>query len=189
MSFMWHDTPYFDWLDRTVFAWQDYISTEITLSDIIREANIRDSLKRYFVNSLYIDEGVELTFDKYLSTPNVRSKAIDRWVSINFGQMVLDMSLLSSLTLDIFCCTRSDGESFDLARLRDQAYEYLTDNTRIDGMARIPFYRSRADGAWTLLNGGFVIVKSISESEQFEADDGTKYKILSVTLQFGAKVS
>ena len=159
--------------------------TDMALDDTSKESNVRDSIKRYFVTSLYDAEGVELTFDKYIATPNVRTKAVDRWVSINFGGM--EMSVLSSLMLNIFCCTRSDGEGFKLAQLRDKVFKYLTDNTQTDGMARIPFYRSRADGAWTLLDGGFV-VSDVIESQQFEADDGTKYKVLTATLRFSSKV-
>lgn len=155
------------------------------LDSTAKESNIRDSIKKYWVDSLYTAEGVELTFDRYLSTPNVRTKATDRWVSINFGGM--DMSVMSTLMLNIFCCTRSDGEGFKLAQLRDKVFKYLKDSTMTDGMARISFYRSRADGAWTLLDGGFVVTDVI-ESQQFEADDGTKYKILTVTLRFSSKV-
>ena len=155
------------------------------LDDTAKESNVRDSLKKYFVDSLYTGENVELTFDKYLSTPNVRGKAVDRWVSVNFGSM--DMGYMGSHILNIFCCTRSDGEGFKLAQLRDKVFKYLSDNTQTDGMARIPFYRSRADGAWTLLDGGFV-VQDVIESQQFEADDGTKYKVLTANLRFSSKV-
>jgi len=155
------------------------------LDSTAKESNIRDSLKKYFVDSLYTAEGVQVTFDRYLSTPNVQSKAVDRWVSINFGGM--ELSELSSHMINIYCCARKDGEGFKLAQLRDKVYKYLTDNTMPDGMARIAFYRSRADGNWTQLDGGF-IVTDVIESQQFEADDGTKYKILTVNLRFSSKV-
>jgi len=150
-----------------------------------KEANVRDSIKKYFVDSLHTGESVHLSFDKYLSTPDIRSKSVDRWVTVNFGEMHMDV--MGSHMLNIFCCTRSDGEGFKLAQLRDKVYKYLVDNTKTDGMARIPFYRSRADGNWTLLDGGF-IVQSVIESQQFEADDGTKYKVLTANLRFSSKV-
>jgi len=150
-----------------------------------KEANVRDSIKKYFVDSLHTGESVHLSFDKYLSTPDIRSKSVDRWVTVNFGEMHMDV--MGSHMLNIFCCTRSDGEGFKLAQLRDKVYKYLVDNTKTDGMARIPFYRSRADGNWTLLGGGF-IVRSVIESQQFEADDGTKYKVLTANLRFSSKV-
>jgi hypothetical protein len=157
----------------------------MTLDDTGKESNVRDSIKKYFVDSIYTTEGVQITFDKYLSTPNVQGKAVDRWVSVNFGEM--EMGYLSSHMLNIFCCTRADGEGFKLAQLRDKVFKYLTDNSQTDGMARFAFYRSRADGAWTQLDGGF-IVQDVIESQQFEAEDGTKYKILTARLRFSSKV-
>ena len=156
----------------------------MSLDDTAKESNLRDSLKKYFVDSLYTAEGQQITFDKYLTTPNIQGKAVDRWVSINFGG--LDMSVLSSYPLNIYCCTRADGEGFKLAQLRDKVYKYLTDNTQTDGMARITFYRSRADGNWTAI--GYILVQDVIESQQFEADDGTKYKILTARLRFSSKV-
>ena len=157
----------------------------MALDDTAKEANIRDSIKKYWVDSLHTGEGVNVTFDRYLATPNVQGHAVDRWVSINFGPMQL--SELSSHDLNIYCCTRADGEGFKLAQLRDKVYKYLTDNTQTDGMARFTLYRSRASGSWTALAGGF-IVQDVIESQQFEADDGTKYKILTVKLRFSSKV-
>ena len=151
-----------------------------------KEANVRDSIKKYFVDSLSTTEGLNVSFDRYLSTPDIRSKATDRWVTVNFGP--LNMDVMGSHMLNIYCCTRSDGEGFKLAQLRDKVYKYLVDNTKTDGMARIAFYRSRADGNWTLLDGGFVVQHPVIESQQYEADDGTKFKILTVTLRFSSKV-
>jgi hypothetical protein len=106
-------------------------------------------------------------------------------VSINFGEM--NLSELSTHILEVYCCTRKDGEGFKLDQLRDKVYKYLTDNTKTDGMARVPFYRSRATGAWTLLSGG-MIVQDVMESRQFDAEDGTKFKILTVIIRFSSKV-
>ena len=157
----------------------------MSLDDTAKESNIRDSIKRYLIDSIYTAEGVQLTFDKYLSTPSIQGHQVDKWVSINFGD--LHLSELSTHDLQLICCTRSDGEGFKLAQLRDKVYSLLTDNTQTDGMARFAFYRSRASGAWTQLDGGFIVQK-VMESRQFEADDGTKYKILTVRLRFSSKV-
>lgn len=156
----------------------------MTLADSAKESNIRDSIKKYFVDTLYKGDGVPLTFDRYISTPNVQGKAIDRWVSINFGDMFL--SDMSTHIVEIYCCTRKDGEGFKLAQLRDKVYAHLTDNTMTDGMAGVPFYRSRATGAWTVI--GSMVVQDVMESRQFEAEDGTKFKILTTRLRFSSKV-
>ena len=97
------------------------------LADSAKESNIRDSIKRYWIDNLYTTEGVQLTFDRYLSTPSIQGHTVDKWVSINFGEM--ELSSLSTHMLNIYCCTRSDGEGFKLAQLRDKTYKYLTDAT------------------------------------------------------------
>lgn len=155
------------------------------LDSTAKESNIIDSIKKHFTDSLETTEGLHITFDKYLSTPNIQGKSVDRWVSINVLNM--ELSELSSLDLEIFCCTRADSEGFKRAQLRDKVFKYLTDNTKTDGMARIAFYRSRADGNWTLLNGGFVIQQPIHETG-FTMEDGTKVKHLIPRLRFSSKV-
>jgi len=155
-----------------------------SLDDSAKESNIRDSIKRFFIDNTYKIDGIHLTFDKYISTPNVQGKAVDRWVSINFGAMSL--SEMSTHILEIYCCTRKDGEGFKLTQLRDKVFARLTDNTMTDGMAAFTFYRSRATGAWTPI--GSIIIQDIMESGQFEAEDGTKFKILTTRLRFSSKV-
>ncbi len=158
----------------------------MTLDPTARLANVKDSLKKYFVDSLYTGEEIPLTFDKGLSTPpTLQGTAVNQWVSINFG--LLDMETLSTLLLNIFCCTRGDAEGFRLAQLRDKVMGYLTDTDQSDGMRRIAFYRSRASGAWTLLAGGFM-VQDVTESGELEAPDETKYRILTAKLRFASKI-
>jgi hypothetical protein len=157
----------------------------MSLDPTARESNIRDSIKKYFVDNLYSTEGIDLTFDKSLSTPPVtQGISVNRWVSVKFGQMSFDS--FSEVYLDIACCTRQDAEGYRLAQLRDTVMGYLTDTSPSDGMRRIPFYRSRATGAWTLL--GALLVQNVSESMQMELEDETKYKVLTVRLRFASKV-
>jgi predicted ester cyclase len=63
---------------------------------------------------------------------------------------------------------------------------YLSDVTRTDSFARIPFYRSYENQAWELL--GAFVVTDVQESGQLMASDGTKYKILSVKLRTASKI-
>lgn len=157
----------------------------MALDPTARLANVKDSLKKYFVDSLHTGEGIALTFDKSLSTPKLQGISVNQWVSINFG--LVEMETLSTLLLNIYCCTRSDAEGFRLCQLRDKVMGYLTDTEQSDGMQRIPFYRSRASGNWTLLAGGFV-VQEVTESGELEAPDETKYRILTVKLRFASKI-
>jgi len=157
----------------------------MALDPSARESNVRDSIKKYFVDNLYRIEAVEITFDTMLDTPKVQNpnSPIDKWVSINFGSFNFDN--MSDHELSIFCCVRKDPEGFVLTQLRDKVVGYLTDSTKTDGLARIPFYRSYADRAWELL--GALLVYIETETGQMVAPDGTKFKMIPVTLKWGAK--
>jgi len=154
----------------------------MTLDSTARQSNIMDSIKKYFVDNL----SYSLTFDKALSAPNIRGKLVDRWVSFVLGDM--ELGHMSSIYLDIYCCTRQDNEYFKLAQVRDTVYDLLidVDANKTDTMARIPFYASHPTDSWTLL--GTLLVQEIIESSNLEADDETKFKILHVRLRTASKV-
>ena len=158
----------------------------MSLDPTAREANIRDSVKKYFVDNIARTEGLGLTFDRSLAEPVIQGDTggVDKWVSINYGY--LDPDALASMMLTIYCCTRSDAEGFKLAQLRDKVMGYLTDTTQTDGMRRITFYRSYESQAWDVI--GALLVQLDPESDQFEAEDGTKYKMLNVRLRWAAKI-
>jgi hypothetical protein len=96
------------------------------------------------------------------------------------------MGVMSDFDLIIYVCTRQDSEGFKLAQLRDTVVGLLSDTTQTDGMKRIPFYKSYAQQAWELI--GALLVTDITESPQYEADDETKYKMLTVNLRWSAKI-
>lgn len=157
----------------------------MSLDPTARETNVRDSIKKFFIDNLHKIEGIKLLFDVKLSDPYLHDKQITRWVTIQFGSML--MGSLSTLTLNLYLSTRGDPEWFRLAQLRDTVMGYITDSTQTDGMKRIPLYRSSASEAWTLQNGGFV-VQDIIEGAQFELLDGTKCKQVSVILKWAARI-
>lgn len=158
----------------------------MALDPTAREANIRDSIKKFFVDNIFRIEGYQLTFDRGLNRPILQGtpSEVEKWVSVNFGAM--DRGDLSEHFLQVYCCTRKDNEGFKLAQLSDTVMGYLSDTNQTDGMKRIDFYRSFQDQSWTLL--GALVVQEVMESEQFEADDETKYKILTVRLRWSAKI-
>lgn len=156
----------------------------MSLDSTARSANIRDSIKKYFVTNLSTTEGLFLSFDTSLSTPNIQGTAVDKWVMIRFGD--LDRKFGSHI-LNVYCCTRKDSEGFKLCQLTDKVMGYLTDATQTDGMARIPLYRSSATESWTLLDGGFVVIVE-GESSQYESEDDTKFVIINIRLRWGAKI-
>lgn len=160
----------------------------MALDPTSREANVRDSLKKYFIDSLVTTEGLKLSFDKSMARPKIQGQPVEveKWVIVNFGY--LDRGTMSEHQIDVVTCSRKDNEGFKLAQLGDTVMGYLTDSTQTDGMRRITFYRSStaASADWPVLGG--ILITDIAESPQMDADDETKFKIFTVTLKFASKV-
>lgn len=156
----------------------------MALDPTAREANVRDSIKKWAIDNIETTEGITCTFDKALNTPNVQGHSVTKWVSFNIGPM--DRGYMSVLNLMIYCCTRQDSEGFILAQTVDKVLGYLDGSSYSDGMGRIPFYRSRSVGAWTLLSN--LLVEDFTESGEMLAPDETKFKIISVRLRFASKI-
>jgi len=157
----------------------------MALDPTAREANVRDSLKKYFVDTFH--PTYQLTFDRGMATPRIQGNLeldIDKWIAVNFGP--LDRGDMGEHWLRIYCCTRRDNEGFKLAQLGDAVMGALSDTSQTDGMRRIDLYRSYQSQAWELI--GALLVQEILESEQYEAEDETKYKILNVRLRWSAKI-
>jgi hypothetical protein len=149
-----------------------------------REANLRDSIKKYFIDSLFTTEHIPVSFDIFVTSPKIQGKSVDRWVSLAIGDKELDT--LSSCMLEVYCCTRKDPENFRLSQLRDTVMSYLLPDTDDETYKRIPFYRSAASGAWTLL--GALMITNIYEGMDMIAEDQTKFKTLYVQLRYVAKL-
>lgn len=158
----------------------------MSLDPTARSTNVKDSIKRFFVDNLFRSEGRKITFDKALSAPRIQGNVpANEWISIKMG--ALTREVLSTQHLTVYCCTRQDPEGYKLAQLVDTVMGYLTDSTMTDGMKRIPFYRSYASQDWELL-GALIVQDPVEESEEMEASDETKFKILTVILRFASKV-
>lgn len=155
----------------------------MSLDPTAREANVRDSIKKWAIDNIQTIEGITCTFDKGLSTPNIQGHDVTKWVAFHLGGM--DRGYLSEALLEIYCCTRQDSEGFVLAQTVDKVLGYLDGTSYADGMGRIPFYRSRADGAWTLL--GNLVVQDVYETGSLLAPDETKFKMITVRLRFASK--
>ncbi|MHA2047150.1 MAG: hypothetical protein ACW99G_20350, partial [Candidatus Thorarchaeota archaeon] len=152
----------------------------MALDPTAREANVWDSIKKYFIDGL----SYQVSFDKALSAPDLQGKTVDRWVSFVLDEMV--MGDLSTILLSIYCCTRQDNEWHKLSQVRDTVYDLLIDTTKTDTMRRIPFYASHPTNPWTLI--GTLLVDEITESSRMEAEDETKFKILHIRLRTASKV-
>ena len=157
----------------------------MALDPTARESNFRDGIKKYFSDNIETTEGIPLSFDKALATPDLQGKTVHTWVNVLFDG--IHLGTMSEIGLRIFCCTRQDNEGFKLAQLRDKVMGYLVnDGTVPDGMVRITLYRSYANQAWVDI--GALIVQDHFESAQLEAPDETKYKIITVRLRTPSKM-
>jgi len=153
----------------------------MALDPTARKANVKDSIKKYFIDTVQTIEGVPVSFDTSARTPKLtgQPKEVLQWVGIDLGSF--SISDWTEFYIMIFCCTRKDYEGFKLAQLRDKVVGYLTANS-----GSIPFYRSYSDQAWTLLGG--MTVLNVLESEEMQAPDETKYVMLTCRIGFVSKL-
>ncbi len=152
----------------------------MALDPTARLANVKDSLKKYFIDNLYTDAGISVSFDKGLSVPDLQGTAVTRWVVIMTG--AIELGNFSTLNLPIYCCTRKDPEGFRLAQLRDKLIELLTDPTDIK---RITLYRSYENKPWEEI--GKFLVTQLLETPDFDGPDETKYRMITVVLRWATK--
>lgn len=151
-----------------------------------KESNFRDSVKKFFVDALYKIENVEITFDRTLSTPKVQGNEVEKWYNILFGSF--NPNTFGDGEVTIFCCAKKDSEGFKIAQLRDKVMKYLTDTDQTDCAKRVILYRSSATEAWTSIGTMIIDVPENAESSQMEAEDGTKFKTITVRFRWAAKM-
>ena len=151
----------------------------MTLDATAKESNLKSSLTKYFVDTLETAGGYHLMFDTGLSTPDLSRKKVDRWFVVAIGDS--QVSGLSSVNLDIFCCTRRDPEGVSLSAMSDVAFDAVTDTAQPDGRRRIVLYDNLSSSV------GALLVQKIIKSKEMEGPEGTKFKILTCNLQWVAK--
>jgi hypothetical protein len=159
----------------------------MTLDATARLANVKDSLKKYFIDTIQTGKSIDVLFDKSLSAPDLQSITTHKWISILLGET--QIKLLSDILVMVYCCTRKDNEGFKLLQLRDTIFEALSvdPTTDVDNFKRIPFYRSMPKPTpWVLI--GSLLVQDIIESEDMIAPDETKYRIMTVRLRTPSQV-
>lgn len=154
------------------------------LDETAKLSNIVRSVKKYFVDSLYTVESIQLDFDKsYQDVYAALGDLVNQWVIIAFD--FSNMDTLASFDLTFFLYSRKDPEAVNLFVLRDKVMAYLIDTTQTDGLARITLY----DAAWTTVGAAVIVLPAgRHESNNFVAEDGTKFRYISATLHWGAKV-
>ncbi len=157
------------------------------LDPLARESNYKDSLKKFFIDNLSVNEGIPVTFDKMLNFPDVfqesfqmRDERVDKWISVISGG-ILEQTPFITAYPSIFICSRRDPEGFKLAQVRDHVRGYL------EVSRKIAFYRSySAPIEWDFLTN--MTVYHRGESSQLTTKDGTKFKRMSVILKWAATI-
>lgn len=157
----------------------------MALDPTAREANYKDSIKKYVVDNLSTIENIPISFDPSLATPRVpNNPELKSWINFRFGDLYRDD--LSRAVLEVRPSTRGDNEGFKLAQLCDKIIGYFT-TTDGDGIKRITFYRSYPSPTpWEVIGG--IVVQDIIESGVYRAEDETTYKVINIVLRFASKI-
>jgi len=151
------------------------------LDATVRESNVWDSVRKFFVDNIAKGSAIPLGFDKGISPPKVSgNNQVEKWVNVESGQITSDT--VSEYYFRVICCTRKDNAGFKLTQLRDTVMGYLKPSGA-EGV--IQLYQTREGGAPTLVGGMLVDVGS--ESEKLEASNEVKYKVIPIILRWGAK--
>lgn len=153
------------------------------LDETAKLSNIVRSIKKYFVDSLFTTESIQLDFDKsYQDVYAALPGRVDQWVIIALNPSAMDSLAVFDFT--IFMYSRKDPEAVDLFVLRDTVMSYLIDTTQTDGLARVNLY----DAAWGLIGASVIILPAgRHESDNYVAKDGTKFRYIQASLCWGAK--
>lgn len=147
------------------------------------EANVVNSVKKFFTDTLVTIEKLQVSFDKSLEAPLLNGVAVTDWVSVQFGQFIGDKLALQ--IIQIFCCTRQDNEGYRLTQLRDKVVAYLRDETKTDASGRIDLYRTNVS-PWVKVGG--MLILTDPESGRIEGPDQTKFKVIPIRLRWGMKI-
>ena len=152
----------------------------MALDHTTRESSFRDSIKKFFVDNLFTTEGIDVTFDKTLSSPKIQGQPhqVKKWVAIQFSDFDTNEGV-SEAEIIVIPCTRQDSEGYQLTHLRDRVMGYLTDP------GTITLYRTYPKPITVI--GGMKVEVGV-ESQQLDAEDGTKFKRIPVVLRWGSKL-
>jgi hypothetical protein len=153
----------------------------VALDPTSREANFRNSLKKYLVDNLVTVESLTVTFDASLASPDLQDTSVTEWIQVHIGPM--DPDNLMKADVIFVPCTREDAEGYRLAQLRDIVVGYLRGNG--GGMISIPFYNTGVT-PWVKVGGMVPILEP--DSREFTATDGTKFKFINVRMAWGARI-
>jgi len=149
------------------------------LDPTLQEKLLKLSIRTYFVDNIETALGKLVFFDRTYFIPKVANVEATEWIMFHFGK--IDIDILSRCMLQIYCFARKDADGELLSGLVDLVKETLFDHDATDGLKKIPYL----DGNGNVVTGIVPIVQTILEEDM--GADGTKFKIISVRLNWGTK--
>lgn len=149
------------------------------LDPTLQETLLKRSVRKYFVDNIATAKGKLVFFDRTYFIPKVGTADATDWFMFHFGK--IDIDILSRCVLQIYCFSRKDADGELLSELVDIVKDVLFDHDATDGLKKIPYY----DGAGNIVTGIVPMVQTIFEEEV--GADGTKFKVISVRLNWGTK--
>lgn len=155
----------------------------MSLSPVTRKSDFRNSIKKYFLDSLEVTESLSLFFDSLVETPTDASGVkLTKWVTISFGRSSLGSVSEAQISLEAF--TRNDSEGDDLASLLDTIMGYIVDEDSTNGLVSIPYYDTSAV-PWTIVGGMIPYVQpSLSAMDGL---DNTRFEAVNILCKWGGK--
>lgn len=152
----------------------------MAIDSTAKKANVRLSLKKYFIDTFQTQHSKKLLFDDLFSLPQIPS--LSEWLIVQFGAM--HRGGLSDFIVEVLCATRRDPDGDKLSDLSDLAFNLLSDNSQIDGKRRITLYETSVV-PWTEI--GALLVQDVIDSKEMNGEDGTKYQVLTCKIRWVSK--
>jgi len=155
----------------------------MALSPEVRTSDFRDSIKKYFIDSLETTKSIKTFFNWIDDVPvNASGVKLNSWIIIDFGDLTLGTMASCSVGLNLF--TRKDYEGDTMATLCDTVLDYIVDESAANGLHTIPYYNT-SDSPWVLVGGIVPLIDRIFEDTP--AKDSTKIKTIHLLCKWGSK--
>ena len=159
------------------------ISPITPISPVSREADFKNSIKKYFLDSLETLEFLDVFFEELGETPSDNDGVkLTKWVVITFGRSELGHVSEAQISLDLY--TREDSEGDDLSLLMDVVMGYIVDEESTNGLATIPYYDT-SSVPWTIVGGMIPFLQPALGVQ--ESMDSTKYRSVNLVCKWGGK--
>ncbi len=156
----------------------------MSISPEIRQNDFKGSIKKYFLDTLEVIEGIKLFFDGISDTPvNIQTgEKLNSWIIISFGDRNLGTVSDQFILLDLF--TRKDDEGDDLSILTDTVLNYIINENNTNGLVTIPYYNVSVV-PWVLVGGIIPFIEPLQQS--FSSKDDTKIQNITLRCKWGGK--